>query len=236
MNRKIKELASTDISSIKLSISSNTFKVIYYKNKDYILPLFIFFISIAVFFGFLMVQIQEFYTFKTEEDALKGRIIEYQNKLRLISNLDENKLKKDLNMTYLALPPEKDYAGILYGISRAGDLSGVTLSDYSFSVGDLSTKSAEVSPLPSISINFTVKANVDGTKKFIKSLYEAFPLATILSVSLNKDSANILTNFYYKASSYAAFDIGLPIKEITSEQNLVLEKISSWKTKSLSPE
>lgn len=235
MNRKITSLANADISSFKINVSSSTLKILYYKNKEYFLPFFVILVNIFIFLIFLLPQIQELSQLRNNENVLKLHVEELNSKIALLSSLDKEKLNSDLDVALSALPMEKDYASILYGISRASERAGVTLQDYNFSVGDLSTSSAQqVSRLPKISINLSVIGDINRTKQFIKNLYETFPISSIVSVQLTNSSSSLVVDFYFKLSPYTNFNMTMPLKELSSSEKAILETINSLKGKSLS--
>lgn len=210
------------------SININTLQALYYHNKNNLMPIMIIIGCLVLFLSFILPQIQELFSIRDQENALRAQINSLQTKYNVIQNLDDTSLEDNFRIASKALPSYKDYAGIITGISKAAAKSGVSLSDFSFSVGDLSTKSAMLTAPPSISISLSLRGNLELTKTFIKNLSHQSPLSEIISVEANKSSSTLITNFYYKPFPPLKFSADIPIEPLSNPNNELIQTLSSW--------
>lgn len=214
----------------KEGLNRNTFRTLYYHNKNNIFPLLIIIICLFLFLQFILPQIQELSLIKTQESAIRGRINSLQTKYNLIQSFDDSNLEANFQTVSDTLPPYKNYAGIINGVSRTAAVSGISLSDFSFSVGDLSTKSAILSAPPSISISLSLKGNLAATKRFIQNLSKESPLSEVVSIQANDSGATINTLFYYKPFPPLQFNSDIPIQPLSEQNYTLLNTLSSWKS------
>lgn len=214
----------------KEGLNSNTLRILYYHNKNNVVPILIIIVCLLLFLQFILPQIQELSFIKTQESAVKERVNTLQTKYNLIQSFDDSNLESNFQTASEALPPYKNYAGIINGVSKAAAVSGISLSDFSFSVGDLSTKSAALSTPPSISISLSLKGNLAATKRFIQNLSKVSPLSEVVSIQANDSGATINTLFYYKPFPPLKFDSNISIQELSEKNFTLLNTLSSWKS------
>lgn len=216
-----------------ISLDQNTLKILYYKNKKFILPALVIIICVILFFKLIIPQIREVSLIKEQEKETKEKISVLKNNLTLILNLDNSSLDSQLQLTSSALPAEKDYAGIINAVSGTAVDSNVLLDDFSFEVGDLSTKSASLDIRPSIRINISIKGSLDNMKHFLSRLNEQFPLSEVGSVKIANNSANYATAFYFKSYLPVLQDVSRPINKMSEKEKQLLDKLFSWNDKNL---
>lgn len=218
----------------KEGLNKSTLRALYYQNKNNVLPFSLTLLSFFLIIFFVIPQFQDYLVTRSQEEVLQARIIDLETKYNVVMSLQDSNLEKNLQTVSSAFPAYKDYNGIINGVSKAAANSGIALSDFSFSVGDLSTKaatlrrSALVNALPLININLSLNGNLQLTKKFIKNLSQEFPLSEVISVSGNNSSLSLSTNFYYKPFPSLTFNTELPILPLSNEQTILLNTLSSW--------
>lgn len=220
---------SDDVRRLKFNFDESTLKILYYKNKDYIIPVGVILTSLLLFLFVVVAQIQDFFSIQAEVSVTKERILKLQNNLTIIEKLDEGTLDSDLRLVFTALPVEKNYSGILNAVTAASQNANVSLDDFSFEVGDLSSSSAQVSPQPlSINLTLNIQGGVLETQRLMRSLTKTMPLSQVLDIQIQNNLSNLTTNFYYKPLSPVRIDYSASIPSFSEKEKKTLEALSSF--------
>lgn len=214
----------------KIHIDERVFLILYYRYKQYIVPLVTIFGCLLLFFVVIIPQIQVLFDMRDQENAYREKIKAMQQNVNFISNLDDTTLDTQFTAVASALPVEKDYAGVITAISRAAGSSGVAVGDFSFSVGDLSTPSAKTSQQPSIQIKLTVSGDTNKIRTFITTLSQRLPLSEEVSVKINGTTADIATSFYYKPPLSIPQDPSTVMQPLTKDKSDLLNTLVSWQS------
>jgi hypothetical protein len=135
---------------------------------------------------------------------------------------------QNLQIVSVALPPNKDFSGVLDGISVAANKSGVFLGDYEFQVGNISTPSISIQSFPSLQITLKINGGVSGVTRFITELYKTVPLSEVSSVKVSNSDSEITALFYYKPFPPLGFNSSLPINTVSPQGLSVINTLSSW--------
>ncbi len=210
-------------------------RLLYYRYKDS--PLFAIFIVALVIFVtvFLLVkvlipQLQNWFSIRDELAATKERIQVLSNNQLYITNASTSDLENNFKIAATALPFEKDFPGVLNAISAASITTGAILDDYSFQVGNLSTKSAELNKQQSISLELNMQGSLDVIEGFLNEIYTKLPLAEVVGVSYNEGTAGIRLLFYYKViPGQINVTYTKPLTPLSPESLLLLEQLSEWR-------
>lgn len=216
----------------KISLNQNTIRILYFKNKEFILPSLVIFISLFLFLKVLIPELREVLSMFDREKAYREKLSTMKNNYNFILNLDNSDLDSQVKVVSSALPLEKDYVGIISAISQTAASSNVLVEDFGFEVGGLSTESTNlIKPNPSIKINLVLKGGQENTKQFLKNLSEQFPLSEVSSVQINDEASNISTDFYYRSFASMKFQEDMPIAKLSGEKEAVLDRLSAWNEK-----
>ncbi|MDO8658026.1 MAG: hypothetical protein Q7K55_04750 [Candidatus Levybacteria bacterium] len=221
----------------KLSFEQSTFRILYLKYKELIIPGGIIFVSIILFLQVVLPQFQELSLIRNKEEETKERIRNLNNNLMFLSKLNNSSLDFQLKLTTSVLPIEKDFVGIINAVSNTAVDTGVALDDFGFVVGELSTRSAAIKTSgiikdkPSIDLGLSVRTNIDGLKRFIERLSEEFPLSQIMGISIDKKKYGISTVFFYRALVPDRFNESTELKPFSKADEAMLNKLSSWNEK-----
>lgn len=208
------------------TIDQNTFRILYYRNKTYIIPVFIFMIAIMLTFFAVIPQIRDYFVLKNEEKNITEKIKIINNNASILSTLNEEELNRKLQAATLALPVEKDFGGILRAIGLASIDANVTLGDFSFQVGSLSVGATKITNALPIEIALTVNDNVLGSRRFLNELSRRLPLSEITSIRVSELSTNITVIFYYKPIPRLIFNPSEEIKALSQKESSLLEELS----------
>ncbi|OGH42389.1 MAG: hypothetical protein A3H79_00160 [Candidatus Levybacteria bacterium RIFCSPLOWO2_02_FULL_36_8b] len=212
----------------KFNFDQSTIRILYYRNKEYIIPSAIILICLILFIKFIIPQGQELFLIKEKEKETQARVENLKKNLNFLSSVDSSDLDSKLEIASNALPPKKDFAGIINAISDGAINSGVALDDFGFTVGELSTKSAKLNTQPSIQINLSVKSDKDRVRLFLKKLAKAFPLSEVTSVQMNNNLTTMVTVFYYKPFPPIEIDDYALPGNLSAKETKLINEMSSW--------
>lgn len=223
------DTSQKDKTLAKFTLDKETIKILYQRYKIFLLPLVIIIVCVFLLFKVVGSQIQDLFTLRDEAVMVKNKIDVLKNNLDFLSSIDEEIQNRELQVASNALPPYKDFAGILNAIMGATIKAGVGLNDFSFSVGDISTKSATLAKSPTLTSKLTIiNSSPMQTKQFLTELSQALPLTDVSTVETSGNSANIAVLFYYKPFPPISFNYDAPMKNLTTEEKKLLERIASW--------
>lgn len=214
--------------SAKLPIDAGVLKTLYYRYSEYATPLLVILVCLVLFAVLIVPQMRELLTLKNEDANFRKKVTVLRSNLDFLSSLNEQTLDSDFAVVSQALPTEKDFGGVLTAISSAAGKSGVALGDFAFQVGELSTKSAQLSKRPSLAITLSVNADVVGVKRFLSKLSETLPLSEVLLLETAGRSSTLTTLFYYKPFVQQQFDSATALSPLGKEQQELLEKLVLW--------
>lgn len=209
------------------NISANTLRFLYSRYKDFIVP---FFVIAAVFMLFVKVvvpQIQDLFNQYKEQEETKQTLSNMQNNLNLLRSINDSTQDLQLAIVSSALPIDKDFSSVLYAISSASSLAGVSLGNFSFSVGSLS-KIEDNSKFPSFSLNLTLNGSVYKVNNFIGEIKRTLPLSEVTGVFVAENSSTIEIDFYYKPLKRLKYDDSLPISIVSAEGLSLINELSTF--------
>jgi hypothetical protein len=150
-----------------------------------------------------------------------------------MQNINDASLDANTSIVLKALPKDKDFEAILNSLSSAAGKSGVTLGNFEFKVGDLSTPSSLDSQLPNLSMTILINDGARGAFSFLKNLSSSLPLSEIKKVDTNGNYTTVNAIFYYRSLSSTVASGDFPIIPISSKQLDTLSQLSSWDQSSL---
>jgi len=194
-------------------INQTTLRILYYRNKQLITPVIIFAVSLVIILEAIIPQIQQWFAIRVHESDLIQKINQLNQNINTISKVDENSLDKEISFLSQVLPQSKDYIGVLNAISQTAILSGASLGDYSFDVGDLSKTEVKGNI---IQIKLAIKGGVTEAEKFIKQLKSQAPLSNVASVEIENNTVSIVSVFYFK-----------PFPKVVVNENSQLQSLST---------
>jgi len=212
----------------KVNIDSTTFWFLYRRYKEYLLPVGVILVCILLFLLVIIPQFQNFLDTQGQAKSEANKLIILKNNLNLLTNMDESQLDSQLQIVSVALPPNKDFEGILNGISVAANRAGVFLGDYEFQVGDITKPSLNAQSFPSLQLSLTINGGVSGITKFMAEIYKTVPLSEITGVKVTSTTSEITILFYYKPFPPLGFNDSTPINSVSSQGLSTISNLSSW--------
>ncbi len=212
----------------KISLDFNTLGLLYKKYRDFIVPGLVILVCIILFFQLIIPQILNLA--KTQEEvkreAIKLDVL--RGNLSFLTNLNQDTLDSQFIAVSSALPPGKDFAGILNSISSIANLSGVAVGEFEFQVGDLDKAPQSAKAYPSLDIVINITGGLDGASSFMKELYKSVPLAEVKGVKLNDGITTLTLTFYYKPYPPIGFNDTSPIRTITQQELDLIRQFETW--------
>lgn len=249
--------------SKRVFFGQNDIRFLYYRYKDSkYYSASVFFVTIAVcvilIVQVLIPQATNYLSIRQEIIAKQQTIRSINENITFISSLDKNTLNNQLETVSRALPSEKDFTGILNALASSSIRSGVTLSDFSFNVGEIASRSAKTTEGPvqpptgiasqpnvqpianegviagkqSISVTVLASGSIDRISVFLKEIGEKLPLSEIVSVDNKDNTTTIILRFQYKDFPEVKFKEDSPIQPIDSQKVSLIEKIALWQKSS----
>lgn len=203
--------------------------MLYNRYKDYLVPMAVILICIALFIKVTLFQLQDLIETKRQEQVTIEKISQLRNKLQFLQALNKDQLDSQLQTATEVLPSGKDFSGALNTMINASNKSGVILGDFIFEVGDLSTPSAIQTGKPSLKVNLSVKGNIEAMKSFLANLSQLSPISEVNNIQISKDSSSMMVFFYYKPIPFIKQDSELQLKSLSREDLRLLQTLSGWR-------
>ncbi|MCL6096446.1 MAG: hypothetical protein M1444_02055 [Patescibacteria group bacterium] len=212
----------------KVNIDSTTFWFLYGRYREYLLPIGVIFACILLFFLLIIPQFQNFLDTQEQAKVEANKLLVLRSNLNLLTNMDESQTDSQLQIASTTLPPNKDFSGILDGISAAANKAGVFLGDYEFQVGDISKPSLSIQSFPFLQLTLTINGGVNGVTKFMTELYKTVPLSEVTSVKVTNTNSEITAIFYYRPFPPLGFNNSAPISPVSSQGLSTINTLSLW--------
>lgn len=221
-------------------IGKKGFRYWYYKFRDSELYSFTtvgvaIVICLALLIYWIIPELNNWFSIRNEVIATRQRIAVLQQNINFINTLNKNTLNQQLQVATGALPSEKDFGTILDAISYASVNSGVSLSDYSFQVGNIASSSGQVNVvgyngLSSIQVTIVVNGGIDQIKHFIQSLENTLPLSEVTMIDGSGGNISLTIQFYQKPFPASNFSTETPLTPLSAGEVSLLQTLSQWKT------
>jgi len=216
----------------KINMDLKSLKFILNKNKAYIFPVVIILVSILLFFQFVIPQFNLF--FQTQEDVkdLKAKTAVLKENLNVLNNIDEGVLGSQFETMSSALPLSKDFMGILNSINTAAQKAGVSLGNFSFKIGSLSSSENNTDVFPVVKFTVPIDAGVAGANSFVQAISTAFPLAQVDSISINSTTSTVNLSFYYKLLNISTYNQYIPISPVSQKGLTLIDQMNGFESAS----
>ncbi len=204
------------------------YKILYSKYKEIIIVVALLLVSILLLFFAVIPQFQDWQLTLDEEHMEQAKISILKNNYAQLAGLNDAQIDTDVTLVSQAFPIDKDFIGVLGAISRAAVKSGVSLQDYTFSVGQL-TPTGPSQKKPSLDLKVIVKGSVGQTQQFITQLASQLPLSEITKIDVGQQNSTIALSFYYNPFQELTFQADVPVKLLSTQDTQLLDKLSQWK-------
>lgn len=216
----------------------NSAKFIYFRYKDS--PYFsLVILSISIIVCFLLIlqiiipQAQDWFTIRDEAIATRQKISIIQGNSTFMLTLNKSILERNRQLAIHALPAQKDFGEIVNAIAIAAVKSGVSVDDFSFSLGLVSSTSAELKKHPEMKdpvtkLRLSLRGDINKLKSFIVETSEKLPISQVESLEMSNGGIYISLVFYSKPYVAPRISEDDPIRPLSPENNSIFTKLSKW--------
>lgn len=212
----------------KVAIDSTRLRLLYERNKPYLIPIFVIIACFLIFLTIIVPQIQDLFKFSQEAKNRADKLLTMKNNLTILSGISETTLDSELQLASTALPSGKDFDGILTAISLASQRSGVSFGNFEFQVGDLSKVEDKGGQIPFLKLNLSINGSMKAMSAFLDEISKTLPLSELENVDLSNGLSSITTVFYYKPFPRLNYDDSLPIILFSKKETDLLKRLSTF--------
>lgn len=219
-------------------LGQNSARFIYFRYKDspyfsWLILSIIFLVCFLLVFLIIIPQAQSWFSIRNEELATRKRIATLKNNIAFMSMLNKNVVEGHRQLAIRALPVDKDFAGIINAVVIAAVQSGVSVDDFSFNLGLVTSGSANLKNVSAArdfntKLSLSLTGDIGKIKNFITNIGEKLPLSEVETVEVSNDFTNISLFFYsepYKAPRVSGDE---SIRALTAENNILYGKLLKW--------
>lgn len=203
------------------SFKKTNITLIFYQFKEspyysFTLFFFVFLTALSLLLFAVVPQVQSLFTLNDEIAESRNKVTILKNNAQFLNSLNTQKLSDDLQITFDALPSEKDFVGIISAINNSAAISGVELDTYNLAIGELATPSAGLEAFFPLSVDVVVNGDEASVTKFLSTTQEALPLSEIDSIQLEDNEqgsiiASIKIIFFFKVYKNENYSVATPI-------------------------
>jgi hypothetical protein len=211
----------------KINSDFKAFKFIFNKNKSYIVPVTIIFISIILFLQFVIPQFKMLLTTREETRQATLKLKALQENLTIITNIDESDLDSQLKILNSALPLDKDFIGILNCIYSAAKKAGVGVGNFSLKIGDPAQSEKGVES-PIVKLSIPLDTGVVGANSFADIMSKAMPLSETVQIKIGETSSMVELSFYYKPLGAANYSQDAKINPISQKGLAIIAQLKKF--------
>lgn len=211
------------------ALSSASLKLLFYRYKDTVYyPIvnvgILFVVGVFLLFQLVIPQFSQWFSVQREVDTIKQNIKTMQENTSFLSSLDPEALNSDVQIVTSAYPFENDYVGIIDVLTKTSVKTGVTLSDFSLSVGD-----PKLGNLPGkYLMDLSFVATLEVAKHFISELEQALPLAAVTSIDNNGDATSVSLEFYYHGFPAITINQKEKLTPLSTKDRELLTRLRTW--------
>lgn len=212
----------------KTNIDLENLMVLYRHYKDFLLPVGVVLASVLVIIYVIFPQIQQYFSLQSSVQAEQQKLEALKSNYNLLASLNDATITSDLSTLSSALPAQKDFAGIINAISYVAAKTGVSVGNFEFSLGNLSSTNFGGTAYPSTKLNISLRGNVKGMTQFIQEIAKTMPVAEVTSVNITNDAGSMTILFYYKPYPVQNVSDSASIVPLTASQTQLIKTVSAW--------
>lgn len=217
----------------KINIDTNTLVVLYSHYKEFFLPVGFILVSILLFIFFIIPGVQNYFNTQEQAKSETQKLVTLKNNLNTLSSMDDNQLNQNLTVLSAALPSNKDFAGVINAINSDAALTGVSVGDFEFNVGDLSQTSNQGSgQYPTLQLNVNLNGNTNAILQYLQLLSKTVPLSEVSSIKIGSNFATLTILFYFKPFLASNISDESPVSPLSAKDQALISQISKWNNSS----
>lgn len=214
---------------IQITEQSQLVTVLVHYKKFYI-SFGIILLCIVLIVIFIIPQIQQYNDQRAQVEEIQDRVAILNNNISYLKRINELEQNQQVLTVLDALSDDKDYSGILFAVRNASSKAGIGLGDFTFQVGELSTKGVITQALPTIQIKLNVIGTPQEVGNFLRELSHTLPLSNVKEVTINSTSSQIVVEFYYKPLPQLQINYAQPVVQINQTNRKILDQLQKWQS------
>ncbi len=211
----------------KIDADLKSLKIIFDRNKPYILPIIIILTCIILIWQFVIPQFKTLLTAQEDVRQASLRLQTLKENLNALTNIDEKSLDAQLRVLNLALPQDKDFSAILNSIYHASQKTNVSLGNFSLQIGDILSTDKKDNP-STISLSIPVNASIAALNNFAETISKTVPLSEITLIKIRDRTSVIKLSFYYKPLDLSNFKEDARIIPISQKGLTLINSLSGF--------
>jgi len=215
----------------------NSVRFIYFRYKDspyfsWLILSIIFLVCFILIFQVIIPHAQSLFFIREEAEETRQKIdIIGKNKV-FMSALNKSVVEGNRKLAIRALPVDKDFGGIINAVVIAAVKSGVSIDDFSFNLGLVSSPSAETKNSrasdPTTKLSLSLSGNINKLKSFITEISEKLPISEIESVEASNGGTYLSLSFHSKPYIAPRVSEDEPVRSLSAENSSLFNKLSQW--------
>ncbi len=220
----------------KMRVSYLSFRYSHY--FPVIIPAVLVLSFLMILWLFFIPQVQSWFSIQDEIKFTQERIENIKENIQVLEFSNVQTVDQDFITARTALPSDKDFATILATLSTSASVAKITLDDFSFSLGKISSKDATISAQqdPSIIIEdngtipvrvvVTAGGTVNDINTFVREIERRLPITEVISVDYSEGKGQVALSFFTKPFPDIVFNDTQPLKELNAEERQMIRKLS----------
>lgn len=213
--------------SKKVNLDKEAAATVYRHYKGNILPITVILACILILFFVIVPEFKQFLSSREKLKTETQKLEILKNNYNFLSGLDESQMENDYKVLSRALPPNKDFVGIMNAISVASQKTGVSVGNFDFSLGNLD-KTTENTAFPTIKININLVGNVAAIAKFVTELYKTTPVSEVTTIKATGIVSSLEIRFYYKPFPPLNVSDESPVVPYSPQTLSLIKQVSLW--------
>lgn len=209
--------------------TQTTLRILWYKYKDFSFPLGVSIICLCLILFVLIPQGVALLNQEQNVQQARLTIAQLQQNLTTIEGYDTSQTQVQLQEANAALPTTKDFSGIIATLQTATEKSNVTLSDYSFEVGDL-VDANQTGKVGTFRVSISLLGTAQQVALFLHDITHQLPLVDINDVHGNVGNAALTLLFYYQPEPKLTVQTISNFSPITSQEQSTINTINAYNT------
>lgn len=190
--------------------------------------LFIGGIFLVIFtWSFIVPQVKQILNDKSSLDQETARLEKIKRKLNELKTINQNDLSERTNLALQAVPPEKNFLGLLSNLEKAANKNSLAVESFQVIPGSLN-----VTQQGKLSLKMSIIGSLENVKNFLVSAESILPIVDmkVIKIGIEKDIAttemSLDLSFLPLPKTLGSIDSPLP--HLTVDEEKALSKLSGF--------
>ena len=212
----------------KINIDLLTIRTLYTDYKPFIIPFFTILSCIIVFLIFILPQANEFFRSQKTVSEEREKLNVLKNNLSVLQTSSDSELDSQVNVLSSALPPNKNFEGVINALSYSANVTGVILGNFDFAVGSLTESPKEIQKFPYLEIELNLTGGIDQASNFLDTLSKTLPMSRVIMLGVTPSGSSVRLAFYYKPFPQAKFNENAKIDPVSKKGQVLIDELEGF--------